>query len=397
MNRAIISRLTTKVFPALLLAILSTASLAESPGFLWNVATQLRYDDNVFRTPDSEESDGTFVVKPELSWLSLYGKHRFDLNYQGDYGLYFDITDLNYFDHHLKAHTLLDHTNRTNSEYTLGHRWGQDQPGETDAESDSLEEPDEWRDGYAEGKVYFGRRDSQGQIVGKLGYHQRRFTNNNQEFRDYNLLGATSTFFYRVAPRTRLLFEISYSDYDYRNNDSSERNQTNQEYRYLTGVTWEATAKTTSIFKIGYRDKNYDDDRFNDLTGLTLWLDGIWEPNTYTKVTLGASQENRESAREGEDSGGFVSRYIRGGLEYGITPRTLLITKVQYDNDDFENSLDRNREDDRWDLRLGMKYSLRRWLDLGAEYRFEDRDSTEDRFDFSSNVFMLTASTRFEN
>ena len=393
MNRAISSKLTTRVFPALLLAILSTASLAESPGFLWNVETQLRYDDNVFRTPDNEESDGIFVVKPNLSWLSLYGKHRFDLKYEGDYSLYFDISDLNYFNNHLKAHALLDHTSRTSSEYTLGHRWGQDQPGETDALSDSLEDPDEWRDGYAEGKVYFGRRDSQGQIVGRLGYHQRRYTNNNQEFRDYNLLGATSTFFYRVAPKTRLLFEISFLDYDYQNSDNFGGNQTNQEYRYLTGVTWEATAKTTSIFKIGYRDRNYDDDRFSDLTGLTLWLDGIWEPNDYTKVTLGASQENQESARQ--LSGGYVSRYIRGGLEYGITPRTLLITKVRYDNDDFEDRLD--REDDSWDLRLGMKYSLLRRLDLGAEYRFEDRDSTQDIFDFRSNIFMLTASTRFKN
>ena len=395
MNRATWFKLTTTVFATLLIAILPTGLLAQSPGFLGNIETQLKYDDNVYRTIDEfEESDVIFVVKPKLSWLSLFGKHQFDLSYLGDYGFYFDETQLDYFDHHVKAHALFDHTYRINSEYTLGYRWEHDRPGTTDSLSIPSRHTNEWREGNAEGKIYYGRNDSQGQLVGQLGYSERRYINNRQDFRDYDQLGTSGTFYYRVAPKTRLLFQFGFIDTDYKNRDNFGSNQSYKEFRYLTGVTWEATAKSTGIFKIGYRDREYDDDRFDDLTGLTLWLDGIWEPNTYTKVTFSAYQDNQESARQG--SGGFVRRYIRVGLAHGITRRTLLNARIRYGNDDFEDSLD-DREDDRWQLGLGVQYSLLRWLDVGAGYRFDERDSNVDIFDFKSNIFMLTAGTRFTN
>ncbi len=375
-----------------LIGLWSAPSLAEeNPGFNWNLGAGLFYDDNVYRTLDRfEESDTIFVIEPELSWKTQRGKHLFDLSYEGEYAFYSDVTDLNYDDHDLKAHALLDHSYRLNTEYTLGYRRDHDRPGQTDALSIPIGEVDKWRDAYGDFKISYGRSDSKGQIVGQLNYHQRRYTNNNQEFRDYNLVNLIGTFYYRVAPKTRLLFEFDFSDYDFQKYDLLGTNQSNREYRYLTGVTWEATAKTTGIFKIGYRDKNYDYDNFGDLTGLALWLDGIWQPNTYTKVTFRASQDTQNSAQR--FSNGYIRRYLRGGIEHGITPRTLLTARAQYGNDTFEGPF--NREDDRWYVRLGATHSLRRWLDVSVEYRYEKRDSTLDIYDFDANVFMISANTR---
>ena len=47
------------------------------------------------------------------------------------------------------------------------------------------------------------------------------------------------------------------------------------------------------------------------------------------------------------------------------------------------------------DFSLGVDYNLLRWLDIGAEYRYEERDSDLDIFDYTANVFMLTARTTF--
>ena len=387
MSGTIGSRPTARIVSVLLLMIPPTISLAEkSPGFQWNVETQLRYDDNVHRTIDrSAESDTTFVVKPKLSWVSLYGKHLFDLSYQGGYNFIY------YSDHHLKAHALLDHSYRLNSEYTLGAYWGHDRPGNTDA-LNPTDDRNQWRDSYAKGKIYYGHSDSQGQLLGQLDYHQKRYTNNDQEYRNHNRLGTTGTFYYRVAPKTRMLFEISFTDYDYRNDDTFRKNQSNQEFRYLTGVTWEVTTKTAGIFKIGYQDKNYDDSTFGDLSSLALMLDSTWRPNTYTTVTFGAAQKNQESSQE--STNGYVRRHVRGGLEHDITPRTRLLVKIWYGNDQFDAF---DREDNRWDVRLGVKHSLLRWLYVGAEYQYEDRDSSLDIYDFRANVFMLTVGTSFDN
>ncbi|MBA1332098.1 hypothetical protein QQ73_13570, partial [Candidatus Endoriftia persephone str. Guaymas] len=210
---------------------------------------------------------------------------------------------------------------------------------------------------------------------------------------NYNRLGAVGTFYYRVAPKTRMLFEIDLTDYNYQNNDASSNNQSSQQYQYLAGVTWEATAKTTGIFKIGYRNKNYDNKNLADLSGLAIWLDGAWKPNTYTKITFGASQDTQESAQS--SSSGYVRRYLKTGLSHAITPRTKITAKLKYGNDEFNDNS--NRKDDRLNASLSVEHSLLRWLDVSIAYRHEKRDSSLDIYDFSANIFMLTVSTRFDN
>ena len=369
------------------------ATAEESPGFHWNIGAELQHEDNVYRTLDRfAESDTIFVIKPELAWLGMRGKHRFDLTYQGDYAFYSDITDLNYNDHDLRARAHLEHTYRLASELTLGYIHDHDEPGSKDSVSIPIGEADKWWDGYGRLQVSYGRNDSKGQLVGRISYHERRYTNNWQEYRDYDLTRGVGTFYYRVAPKTRALFEVDLLDYKYKNKDFFGLNQTNFEYRLLTGVTWEATAKTSGVFKIGYRNTDYDDSRLNDLSGLALELDGYWQPNTYTKVTFIASQNTQSSAQQG--SGGYVRRYLRGGIDHAITARTLVSAHALYGNDTFEGPLD--RKDDRWYLRLGVTHSLRRWLDIKVEYRYEERDSNLDLYDYDTNIFLIGANTRFD-
>ncbi len=385
-----------RFFPLFYLPLLLASSLLhaaeEEPGFHWNLGAELQHEDNVYRTLDRfAESDTIFVIKPELSWLALRGKHRFDLRYLGDYAFYFDVTDLNYDDHDLRARAHLEHSYRLASELTLGYIKDHDVPGANDSASLPFGEADKWWDGYGRLQLSYGRSDSKGQLVGRLAYHQRRYTNNAQEYRDYDLTRATGTFYYRVAPKTRMLFEVDLQDYDYLNEDRFGLNQTKFEYRLLTGVTWEATAKTSGLFKIGYRDTAYDDHRLADLNGLALELDAVWKPNSYTRVALIASQDTQNSAQQG--SGGYVRRYLRADLDHAVTARTLLFAKVLYGNDTFEGPFD--RDDDRWYAHLGITHSLRRWLDITTEYRYEERDSNIDIYDYDTNIFLVGVNTHF--
>ena len=145
------------------------------------------------------------------------------------------------------------------------------------------------------------------------------------------------------------------------------------------------------MFKIGYRDRTYEDDRYDNLSGLAVWLDGNWQPTSYTKVSFGAARENEESAQQA--SGGYVTTTVHTDITHDITARTHLKMKLQYSNDDFKGVFD--REDDGWDFSTGAEYNLLRWLDVGVEYRYEERDSSLDIFDYTANVFMLNARTAF--
>ena len=378
----------------LVVAALPLTAVAEretAQGLLWNVQAQSGYDDNVYRSFRQEESDGLFVLEPKAALRGLRGSHQFDIGYAGAFGRYFNESELDYTDHAFKAHALLDHSARLKTEYTLGHDRAHDEPGSTDAVAFPGREPNEWRNDHATGKFEYGRADSTGQLVGELRYEEFRYTNNDQEFRDNDATGATGTFYYRLAPRTRLLFELDYAEYDYRTTDLFGSDQSGDETRYLTGVTWEATAKTTGVLKFGYRDRTYDDDRYDSLSGLALQLDGTWKPTSHTTFTFGAARENQESAQQG--TGGYLRSSVKAGAVHDLTPRTRLKLNLDYSNDDFEGGFD--REDDGLDFSLGLDYNLLRWLDIGAEYRYEERDSDLDIFDYTANVFMLTARTTF--
>jgi hypothetical protein len=356
--------------------------------------TQAGRDDNAYRTNDETAvSDSFLQIKPEIAWLSLVGKHRFGLSYQGDYGQYSQEDMLDYDDHELLAHALYDHSYRLNTEYTLGYDWNHYHPGEIETSYIPNDAPDEWNDGYAKAKLSYGRKGSQGQIIGQLAYHNRQHDKEDQEFRDYRLLNVIATFYYRIAPKSRVLLETRLLDYDYEANDASGHNQTNKDFRYLTGVAWEATAKTTGIFKIGYRDKQYESDHFDDISGLAFWLDAEWRPNTNTLVTLEAIQDSMETALQG--SNGYVRQSIHVGAEHKITPLTLVYTEAQYGQDKFDSGED--REDDRWRLIIGVEYSLLRWMDLGAEIRREVRNSNLEIYDFSVNLIMLSARIYFSD
>jgi len=368
------------------------AAVKEEPGFNWKLDGELQHEDNVYRTLDRfSQSDTLFVLHPTLHWLGLKGKHRFDFGYEGEYAWYRDVSDLNYNDHHLKGRARLEHSYRLASELVLGYDRSHDVPGSTDALSLPIGEPDKWWEGYGSFQLSYGRNDSKGQLVGRIEYHKRRYTNNFQEYRDYRLTRGVGIFYYRIAPKTRMLFEVDLDDSHYPNDDLFGLNQTNFEYRLLSGVTWEATAKTSGTFKIGYRDRNYDDSRMSDLNGLALELDAVWKPNTYTKVTLSASQNNQNAARQGAN--GYVRRYLRGGIDHAITPRTLLTAHALYGNDKFEGAV--NREDDRWFARIGVVHSLRRWLYARAEYRYEERDSNISLYDYKTNIFLIGLEGRF--
>ena len=223
-------------------------------------------------------------------------------------------------------------------------------------------------------------------------YDIRRYTNNNQEFRDYNKPSATGTFYLQIAPKTRLLFEASLADYDYQNESSTGASQSNKEYQYLTGITWDITAITRGVLKIGYEDKQYDSSAFDDTSGLTFWLDGVWNPNTFTRVTFGASRDIEESAQQ--ISGGPVETILQADVRHAITSRSSLVGGLGYEKAKFDDVLD--REDTRWHVLAGVKHSLLRWLEIGAEYLYEERDSNVRLVDFKSNIFMITAGTKFE-
>ncbi|MDO7086811.1 outer membrane beta-barrel protein [Pseudocolwellia sp. AS88] len=381
----------------LLLLIPVFASNAEDrPGLLLNGAISAQYNDNVLNNV-SEISDTAIVVEPEVKYFGLVGKHKFILSYDGKFANYTKDSDLSFNEHKLAASALLDHSHKLSSEFKLNFDKKIETPGSTNSSTQSLEDFNKLENKSAIAKLYYGQKSSIGQIVLGYKYSERTYTNNQQSFRDVGKSQFDATFFYRVAPKTRVIFYASTEDFKYKDQllaNGISFNQSSTNNLYLAGIEWEATAKSTGTFRLGYQNKDYDDERLNDISGLSYMLDLVWKPNPNTQIKLGADRQSTESAQINE--GGFLSTSYSIELSHELTARTQLKAKIMKDNDDIVfSSGSANRTDKRNTLELGANHSLRDWIDINLSYKYQEKTSDIDAFNYKSNIINLSLETTF--
>lgn len=380
--------LATALTTCLLVSINVTAE--ERQGLLLNTEIQALHDDNVLRKVESV-ADSSIQISPELQYLTHMGKHLFAVEYQGEYTAYKDNTKLNYDNHDIALYARLDHSLKINSEFKLSYKNEIEEPGINNSTSLLIQQFNRTDKKQATAKFYYGTKKSIGQLVLGLDHREHRYTNNLQGYRDVDRNTVTGTFFYRIASKTRLLFQASVGDYDYITK-SLITDQSSKETFYLVGVEWDITAKTSGTFKLGYQGKNFKQDNYNDITGLSYMLDMTWKPNTYSKVKIGASRMTQESSQLLTSA--FVTNSYTVDAEHEITPRTKIKAAYTYDNDDIVTAS--SRTDKRHNIVLGIDHSLLTWLNISLDYQFIERSSDLEIYEYKANIIGLSLTTKFD-
>lgn len=375
----------------LLSPILSVA--AERNGLILNGSVSAEYSDNILNNTN-EISDTALIATPKLKYSGVLGKHKVEVNYQGKLASYTKDKEFNYNSHDFLLAGYFDHSHKINTEFSLGFDKEIETPGATNSSTQNLTNFNQLNTKSALARFYYGQRTSTGQIVIDFNYTDRAYTNNQQDYRDYTRNQANATFFYRIAPKTRMLFQASASKYSYDDQftNALTLNQSSEQQRYLIGVEWQATAKTTGLFKIGYQNKDYTDPQLNDISDLSYNLDMIWKPTIYTKIAIGASREATESAIQNE--GGFLSTAYSVNISHNLTARTTANLAMSMNNDDIVSAT--NRTDKRHTLGVGLKHSLRDWLNVKLSYKYQEKDSNIELFTYESNIIQLSFETTFK-
>jgi polysaccharide biosynthesis protein VpsM len=374
------------------LATFSTTSvMAQEAGFYAVVDSRLSYEDNILREADANaDSDTSLVVAPELTLAGILGKQRFSAVYKGEYAKYSDFSDVNYTDHDIRLRADFDHSNRLTTRFDVQYQDKHEDFGDLNTVFVNLNEFNHLTDKGLSGRLIYGRQDSFGQLVLRLAHNKRDYDNNNQEYRGFERDLVSLAFYYRIAPRTRLLAELVYQDYGY--NPSSGFLDLDNKYKvYQAGVEWAFTNQLEGTVKVGYQDRNYRLDTLRDINGLAYEANLDYTPNTYTKINLAARRESIDSSLE--TAGGFLRTSYGVGLEHNITELTKVEGQLTYAKDELVFSS--NRQDKRLGGKVGVKYSLSSWVELGANYSYEERDSTLDAADYKANSINITAKVSF--
>ena len=379
-SRTILSAVLSTVAAAIVLAI---PAVAQEQGFGATTDLALGSDSNIYRT-QNDISDQFLLISPKIGFKELQGKHVFTLGYDGTYIQYNDLSKFNYENHEIGAKAEFDHNTKLTSQFTVKFIDGVELPGLNNSiTTDNLTDFNQIQRQQYEAKVAYGRSDSIGQVVLRYLKTNIEYDNNNQAFRDYEADRITATFFYRIAPKTRLLFEAADRSIDYTNQTTF--NSSSQYRNYLVGAEWTATGKTRGVVKLGQQSQDFDNPLRDNISGLAVFADVFWKANTYTELQLGLSRQTAESAEA--SIGSFVQTDLKLSLEHAFTPRISLDGGYIYGEDDIVFS--NNRTDKRHTLEVSLKHDTSRLFQTFFTLQATKRSSNDARYDYSANNIMI--------
>jgi len=349
-----------------------------------DVSYQIHRNDNIFQqAPESGavKSDSIAVLKLGAHLEGKQGPHLYTFGVATSLGRYTSSAPDNFNIFNTFARANLNPDTRVRIGLDADHTDGVDPRGSTNDPLAST--PNRYRQDNLSGVVSYGAPGAQGRIDVALGGMAKRYVNNRESTfvndRSENFLGGT--YYWRIAPKTSLLAEIRRTNVDY--TDPGSRLDST-EMRYLGGVTWEATALTTGIVKVGYLTKDFKDPATPGGRGLS-WEAGVnWSPLTYSTWNFVTSKATRETTG---NVGNFVlaSNYL-ARWTHAWTDRISTTATGMYGIDDYKGI---DRRDKIAQLGLGGRYQFRRWLSVGADYTRSTRSSSASSADFTKNDFML--------
>jgi hypothetical protein len=250
----------------------------------------------------------------------------------------------------------------------------------------SRAEPDEYDVTRVNGKWDFG---AEGAFLGfSLGADLTdvEYQNNRLEtqFRDRDDQAITARVTGNVSDRTSLFLEIGKKEIEYDSLPLFGPTLDSEETGLHAGVTWDITGATTGSAKIGRINKDFDAASRGE-RDFTSWEVAVsWAPRTYSVVDLTSSRVPQET----NGTGAFIRAsnttlaWTHGWSEQLHSNLSYTMGKDTYPGN--------TRVDDRESWRAGVDLDVYRWLNVGASYTYNDRNSNTSLFDFEKNVLMFS-------
>ncbi len=354
------------------------------PGTLYSaIGLVLKHDDNLFLSNTNRKSSTLAVVTPVVRFEVKNRGNVYDLAYRADHANYWDSSADNFNDQQLLANANFTFTTRARLKLRAEYLYSHDPRGSTDRANSA--EPDRWRAPGVSAVFTYGSIGAIGRIEVETGYQHKRYINNpaTTAASDHDTAFVGGTFYYRWKPKTTLLFQVRQTHFDYTQDTAL---LSSMERRYLAGVKWEATDKTTALFKIGQVKKNFDAGSQPGFTGLSWEGELIWSPRTYSVFRVITAQQTAEATGIGNV---ILGRSILGLWTHGWNSQTTSNVSLGFRNDNFEGSSPA-RVDNTRTAGLQLTYQMSRRLNAGAGYTYNDRASTIPGAVYNRNLFMLT-------
>ena len=202
---------------------------------------------------------------------------------------------------------------------------------------------------------------------------------------------------YNYSPKTSFFLEYDHALLGY----ATDTENDSQNTFYYGGVSWQGSEKTSLMVKAGYQLKEYDAAESDDAGTFAMEAQLNYLITDKSKIGLNLSKALEETdslLNRGKDTLAGRLRY-----EQRITSRIQGYVELWYELNDYEG-FDRAgidylpveaRQDKRYLVRPGLQYFFKDWLVGELSYAFEDRNSNDAFYDFTSQSVFLSLNTAF--
>jgi hypothetical protein len=353
-----------------------------------------KYDDNIFSQQSGGKSSLISVLNPSVEAIADNGQQKYTLGYGFIAGVFHDSADDNYLDHSLYAQGEWAFGRRHQLAADLSFFLTHEDRGtgfSQGAATFATDSPDTYLDSALAATYTFGGIKTKGRLVTDLEYYDKSYTNHKSTTRGRERVNITlgETFYWNITGATDALFELVYTDVNYKSDPTAVAGAgdtlDNRVIKAYAGATWQVTGKTEGSVKVGYADKAFDDTDRDDFNGLSWETSVTWLPKSYSSLTFTLGRRQDESSGSGD--------YIDGkdiGVIWSHDWKERFNTELVTNYSDEDYAGDPNGQEDQiFNTELRANYDMRRWLTVGASYRFETRDSNQAGQDYDRNIFAV--------
>lgn len=343
-----------------------------------SLGASIGYTDNVGRTLNGSGS-ALIGLRPAFAAVAQADAFNVAVVYESNITNALSDSRFNAHTHQIGAAISSQFSARADARVGVYAVLGQDAPGLVDYLTGV---PRDWTGTGVAASLGYGAPDADGRVEFDLGLTDKRY--DLREIADQNDVAtsrASSRFYYRIAPRTRLMLEGVYQNFDYRY--PAGRTKNSDEYRLRVGAEWNITSITSGSFRIGYVDKRFESGLTASNPDFALALN--WTPKSYSRVAVFAVAAPSETTGPGQ------SRDMRGlgaSWAFDVDDRVTARTFATHSRYDFIGA---DRQDTMDNIGFGTSYAFRRWLRFDAQYAYERRNSNSSGFDYTRNLVMFTA------
>ena len=363
----------------------AAVKLGNGINFTPTLNLDLQNDDNVTNSETDQIDSVVMVINPNFLFSADDGVSAYSVNYALMRGEYFNSEEDNYTDHYVTGNAgwELNARNRLalSASFTDGH-----EPrgtGFSQGSGDEQSAPDRFMSNDFNGTYTFGADSAKGQIILQLGTADKDYDGGMRTLtRDRGTDYGSFAFNYNAGGRTKLLAEVGRREIGYDYTAPGVETLNSAEMRYLVGITWEGTAKTSGTIKVGSRTKDFESRSREDFTGPS-WEVGVrWSPKTYSAFDLSTSRRSDETSGVGNfiDVESYALSWHHAWAER-------LSSQVTFDHaiNDYRGSTV-EREEDTNTGTLRLNYQMQRWLAFNAGVIVTDKESTAEGFGFEKNM-----------